>query len=208
MPWHSATYASRPCARPVSIATRTGDDGTTALMYARRVSKTHPRIEACGSIDELNAALGMVRGHASHPWLRERVAAVQDQLVHLMGEVATEVDDRERLAADGHVRVDAGFVEPLDALVTDLEGRGPALRDWARPGGSPTAAALDMARVVCRRAERQLCLLIESREETNRELQRYLNRLSDCLWLLARWEESGHPDGVGQPADREKSSRM
>ncbi len=177
----------------MSIATRTGDGGETSLTGNRRVFKTHPRIEICGTIDELNASLGVVRSQAGQTWLAKRIGQIQDLLIPLMGELATESDDRGRYFQKGFRRVDEEFVTIVDSLVARLEASGLSFSGWARPGDSAISAGLDVARCVCRRAERQVCGLMESGLEPNREIQRFLNRLSDGLWLLARWDESGRP---------------
>jgi cob(I)alamin adenosyltransferase len=174
----------------MSIATRTGDDGTTALMYNRRVLKTHPRVEAYGSTDELNTALGLARAGTADEWLRGELLSIQKQLVTLMGELATAPEDRERYAKDGFELVTPTMTTPLDALVKDLEAKKISFKGWATPGATPLAAALDFARTTCRRAERRVCALRESGDEPNAEIVIYLNRLSDVLWLLARWAET------------------
>ena len=106
----------------MSIATKTGDDGTTALMYGRRIAKTHPRVEAYGTVDELNAALGMVRAHVREPFIAEAIFAIQKQLVTLMGELAVAAEDRERYAADGYDFVGTPKVDTLTAHVTLRRG--------------------------------------------------------------------------------------
>ena len=175
----------------MSIATKKGDDGTTSLMYNRRVSKGDPRIEMLGFVDELNASLGQVRSQSGASKIANKIERVQKQLVGLMGELATDGGDRERYQKDGFQLVDKEFVAPIDRLVVELESRMSSFQGWAYPGDNPVSASLDVARCICRRAERQLCRLIESGSEPNREIQRYLNRLSDALWLLARYVESG-----------------
>jgi cob(I)alamin adenosyltransferase len=174
----------------MSISTRTGDNGTTGLMYNRRVPKTHPRIEACGAVDELNAALGMARSLAVDEWLNGELLAAQKNLVVMMGEMATELADWERYAKDGFALFDPSFTLRLDALVKDLEAQSISFNGWATPGATPLAAALDVARAACRRAERRVCALREANELRNSDLIIHLNRLSDALWLLARWAET------------------
>ena len=173
----------------VSITTKTGDAGTTGLMYNRRVSKTHPRIEACGSIDELNAALGVARASADKPVLAERLLQVQKDLVTIMGELATLPEDLDRYVKDGFLLVTATMYAPIEDWIREVEAQKISFRGWATPGATPHAAALDVARTVCRRAERRVQGLIESGDVQNPHFTIYLNRLSDCLWLFARLAE-------------------
>jgi len=174
----------------MSIATRTGDDGTTALMYKRRVPKTHPRVEANGALDELNAALGVARSLAGDDWLRGELLTTQKQLVDVMGELATLPEDLERYARDGFTLVAASTTARLDELVKHLEAQKISFKGWATPGATSLAAALDLARTACRRAERRVCAVRETGEPFNAEIVIYLNRLSDVLWLMARWTET------------------
>jgi cob(I)alamin adenosyltransferase len=174
----------------VSIATRTGDDGTTALMYGRRVPKSHPRVEACGTVDELNATLGLARATAEHDFVRDNLFAIQKDLVVLMGELGVQPEDLERYVKDGYPLVTPRLTAKVDALVHEIEAQNISFKGWATPGASKHSAALDLARTVCRRAERRVCALKESGELKNAEILIYFNRLSDLLWLLARWVET------------------
>jgi len=174
----------------MSIATRTGDAGMTGLMYNRRVSKCHPRVDAYGSVDELNAALGMVRASATEDFISKNVLTVQKDLVTLMGELATGVDDLARYQKDGFELVTPALTSKLDVLVEEIEGQNVSFKGWATPGATLNSAALDLARTTCRRAERRVCALHESGQLNNAEIIIYLNRLSDALWLMARWVET------------------
>ena len=174
----------------MSIATKTGDDGTTALMYGRRVPKSHPRIEACGSIDELNAAIGLARASTTHDFIREKLLPIQTDLITLMGELATLTEDLARYTADGYALVTPETVKKLDDTVKLIEAQKVSFKGWATPGANLSSVALDMARTVCRRAERRVALLQEQGEIKNASILVYLNRLSDTLWLLARWVEA------------------
>ena len=174
----------------MSIATKTGDDGTTALMYGRRVPKTHPRIEACGAVDELNAALGLARASAKPDFVRNHLLAIQKDLVVLMGEIGVATEDLPRYIKDGHAVVTPEMTAKLDALVRELEAKKTNFKGWATPGETMNGATLDAARTVCRRAERRVCELKESGELRNAEIVIYLNRLGDLLWLFARWVEA------------------
>ena len=174
----------------MSIATRTGDDGTTALMSGRRVPKSHPRVEACGTVDELNATLGLARATAEHDFVRDNLFAIQKDLVVLMGELGVQPEDLERYVKDGYPLVTPRLTAKVDALVHEIEAQNISFKGWATPGASKHSAALDLARTVCRRAERRVCALKESGELKNAEILIYFNRLSDLLWLLARWVET------------------
>ncbi|MGD0537923.1 MAG: cob(I)yrinic acid a,c-diamide adenosyltransferase [Verrucomicrobiota bacterium] len=169
----------------MSIVTRTGDRGTTGLMYNRRVSKHHPRVEAYGSVDELNAALGLARAVARGRTLRRQLLDIQQDLVTVMGELATEAADRSRYVKDGFRLVTPELAAKLDRLAADLEARH-TFSGWVMPGETRAGAALDLARTVCRRAERRVCALHELGELGNDEIIVFLNRLADVLWLLAR----------------------
>jgi cob(I)alamin adenosyltransferase len=174
----------------MSIVTRRGDQGTTALMYNRRVSKCHPRVEAYGAVDELNAAIGLARAGALDEFVRESLAAIQKDLVRLMGELATAVEDLPRYVKDGYEPVASGMTNGLESLVGKIEAAKVSPRGWATPGANMASAALDVARTVCRRAERRACALHDAGQLQNPEIVVYLNRLSDLLWLFARWVEA------------------
>lgn len=172
----------------MSIVTKTGDSGTTSLMYGRRVPKTHPRVEAFGAVDELNAALGLARATAIEDFVRDNLLRIQKELVVLMGELATAPEDLPRYLKDGFVQLAADKTAKLEEVINQIEPKIP-LKDWAMPGDTLLGAALDSARVACRRAERRACALQESGQLGNGEIVVYLNRLSDLLWLLARFVE-------------------
>ncbi len=174
----------------MSIVTKTGDKGMTALMYGRRVSKCHPRVEAYGCVDELNTALGLARATAEQAFLRDNLLLIQRDLVTLMGELATAVEDLPRYVKDGYTLVTSQLTHKLDALVLEVEAQSVSFKGWATPGACLSSAALDGARTVCRRAERRVCALQEVDQLQNSEIIIYLNRLADLLWLLARWVET------------------
>jgi cob(I)alamin adenosyltransferase len=173
----------------VSIATRIGDDGTTALMYGRRVGKADGRVEAYGTVDELNAALGLARAHAILPLVGDELLAVQKQLVALMGELAVAPDDLSRYRANAkYSKLEPAALEHLDQLVARIEAEKISFDGWATPGANVPSATLDVARTVCRRAERRVVELAGG--EADGLIIRYLNRLSDVLWLMARYTET------------------
>ena len=175
----------------MSIVTKTGDDGSTALMFGRRVLKTDVRVAAYGSIDELNAAIGAVRAFSDDADINEALLAIQAELVTVMGELAVAPQDLGRYVEKGFKLVTPEMAEELTARVYDLErNHRISFQHWATPGATRISALLDVARTVCRRAERGVITLRESGEQVNAEAVRYLNRLSDLLWLYARWFET------------------
>jgi cob(I)alamin adenosyltransferase len=174
----------------MSIATKTGDGGTTGLMYNRRVPKTHARVEAYGTVDELNAALGLARAAATEDFVRDNLLWIQKGLVDLMGELSVTLEDLPRYTRDGYTLVTPAMTAKLDGLVKEIEAQKVSFKGWATPGETPGSAALDLARTICRRAERRVCAMQEAGELKNPEIIIYLNRLSDLLWLFARWVET------------------
>jgi cob(I)alamin adenosyltransferase len=170
----------------VSIVTKTGDKGETSLMYGRRVSKTDPRVEAYGSVDELTTALGLARAATTDKFLTEQILSVQKDLIVVMGELATMPDDLERYQKDGFQLTTASMADRVTDVITELEkDKSLYPKDWVIPGNNPSSAVLDLARTTCRRAERHLAGL----DKLNPEILRYLNRLSDLCWILARYTE-------------------
>lgn len=159
-------------------------------MYGRRVSKSHPRVEAYGCVDELTAALGLARSTSQDQFLAGQILSVQKDLIVVMGELATDPQDLERYGKDGFLLTTAVMVERLSEAIAELEkDKSLYPKDWVIPGKNTLSAALDFARVTCRRAERRAALLIERKEDFNPEIVRYLNRLSDFCWILARYAE-------------------
>lgn len=174
----------------MSIATKTGDDGSTGLMYNRRLPKHHLRVETYGTVDELNSALGLARAHSDDPFVTENIRKIQLELVILMGELATHPDDLERFRKGGFKEVTPDMTAKLDVLVAEIESQQITYKGWATPGDNLSSAALDVARTVCRRAERRISDLRETHGLENGESLVYLNRLADLLWLFARWVET------------------
>jgi cob(I)alamin adenosyltransferase len=180
----------------MSIATRRGDQGETDLLFGQRLSKSHPRVHALGAVDELNAALGPLRIAALKADTREVVVKVQPLLISLMGELATPAG-LEAKYAQTHKPFETTHVTWLDEWVAKLEASGALqFKGWALPGeaGIMSGAYADLARTACRRAERLVVDLVGTDQEVpNQEVVRFLNRLADVLWLLARWEEREEP---------------
>ena len=159
-------------------------------MYGRRVSKCHPRVEAYGAVDELNAALGLAKAAATAAFVSDQLGLIQKDLVVLMGELATAVEDLERYQKDGYSLVVSDMTARLEFVVREIEAQQIRFEGWATPGSSMASASLDLARTTCRRAERRVCALQDSGQLHNPEILVYLNRVSDLLWLMARWTET------------------
>jgi cob(I)alamin adenosyltransferase len=174
----------------MSIVTKTGDKGETSLMYGHRVSKSDARVDAYGCVDELTAALGMARSLATDKSISGEILAAQKDLIVVMGELATAPSDLERYVKDGFHITTPAMVDRVTAVIENLE-KDESLypKDWVIPGGTPVAAALDFARATCRRAERHIAGLSSNDVKFNVEILRYLNRLSDLCWVLARYVE-------------------
>ncbi len=174
----------------MSIVTKTGDEGETSLMYGRRVSKADPRVDAYGCVDELTAALGLARSISSEKFLSDEILAAQKDLIVVMGELATTAQDKERYVKDGFHLATTTMVDRITAVIVDLEkDKSLYPKDWVIPGGTPVSAALDFARTTCRRAERHIATFTTDEKDFNPEILRYLNRLSDLCWVLARYAE-------------------
>jgi cob(I)alamin adenosyltransferase len=175
----------------MKIYTKTGDDGTTSLFSGGRVLKTNLRVESYGTIDELNSVLGVVRASQPSPRADALLGQVQRQLFNLGADLATPLDAK----ADWVVRMDAETVvwveSQIDALTVDL----PPLKNFILPGGAPAAAHIQVARTICRRAER-VVVELQTHERVGEQVIHYLNRLSDFLFTLARWEnlQAGIPE--------------
>jgi cob(I)alamin adenosyltransferase len=165
----------------VSIATKRGDSGQTGLAGGVRVSKASLRVETYGTVDELNSAMGMARALCADDDLKARVKQIQRELFQVGSALATPPE-----SGKPQVPVTAEMVEALTSQVYEFEAIEGLLADWSLPGEDAASAAFDLARTVCRRAERAVVRLAEAGEAVNPEALAYLNRLSDLLWLYAR----------------------
>lgn len=173
----------------MKIYTRKGDDGTTGLFYGGRVAKDSPRIELNGAVDEAQAVLGTARAEAGAGTdLDQMLVRLEREMYVLMAEVATAPANRRKLKP-GTSLVTAEMVEALEQRIDELSSRFPAIKDFVIPGHDRVAAGLDMARTVTRRAERDALAVFEPGSDSF--VGRYLNRLSDLLWTMARWQEQG-----------------
>lgn len=171
------------------IYTRKGDDGTTGLLYGGRVSKDSPRIEVNGAVDEAQAALGMARAEAEpDSELDHLLVGLERDLYVLMAEVATAPERRDRLVA-GASLVTPEMVAGLEGWIDELTDRFDMPTEFVVPGDNRRAAALDLARTVVRRAERAWVASLGSTTDDRSQVGAYLNRLSDLVWTMARWQE-------------------
>lgn len=172
----------------MSIITKGGDHGQTGLMFGHRVDKTDIRIEALGALDELTSALGLARSSGLSEELEKAVEHIQNEMIGLMGLLGCLESDRKRYREKGFSVIGEKDVEWIDSLARELEAKAGKITDWIRPGSehSFVKAAFDFARAVARRAERRVWQLNASDGPLPEEIMKYLNRLSDLLWLMAR----------------------
>jgi cob(I)alamin adenosyltransferase len=186
----SDTVTAMP--RITRVYTRSGDDGTTGLGGGQRVEKDSPRIEAYGTVDELSSALGVALALGLHPRLAETLARVQNDLFNLGSDLCILEEDKAQRPVPV---IEERHVEALERLMDELSTDLPPLENFILPGGSPGAAQLHVARTVCRRVER-LVVALARREPVGPFVVKYLNRLSDALFVMARYEnrQRGIPD--------------
>ncbi len=169
----------------MKIYTKTGDKGETGLFGGRRVSKADPRVEAYGDVDELNAHLGLAETELGRFALQDELREIQSDLFVLGADLATPLDAGST-AVDRTPRISAERVKRLEELIDRWDAETTPLKNFILPGGAPGAAVLHVCRAVCRRAERGLVGLART-ATVNPETIIYLNRLSDLLFVLARW---------------------
>jgi cob(I)alamin adenosyltransferase len=176
-----------PRTRRAKVTTRTGDSGYTGLIGKERVPKWDPRPEAFGTVDEATSALGLARAHADQPRVKEIILRLQRELYVLMAELATSPEEQGKHAG---MIVTAEHVTGLETLSDELKQDVEIGNVFIVPGETVAGAALDLARTVIRRAERLTARLLHDGIISNAELLRYLNRVSDVLFVLARYEEA------------------
>jgi cob(I)alamin adenosyltransferase len=177
------------------IYTKTGDDGSTGLLYGGRVSKADPATDAYGTTDEAVAALGLARSLAGDLAFRDELLRLQRELFVVGADLACSPDERDRLQPEVSL-VTSSMVEALETKIDAIVGSHPLPDAFVVPGANPTSASLDIARGIVRRAERAVVRLETERPSaTNPEIRRYLNRLSDLIFCMARREA-----GEAEPA--------
>jgi cob(I)alamin adenosyltransferase len=175
----------------MKIYTKTGDKGETGLFKGPRVPKHDFRVEAYGNVDELNAILGVLLSQIQDPSTRSLVETIQHELFEIGADLATPVQEND----DPRMRITEEFTNRLEKAIDSVEERVPELAYFILPGGCPSGAMLHLARTICRRAERSISQL-QASDKINPEIIRYINRLSDLLFTLARAENqlAGKPE--------------
>ena len=178
--------------RITRVYTRTGDDGTTGLGGGERVPKDSLRIEAYGTVDELNSQIGVALAIGLNDAISAPLSKIQNDLFHLGSDLCIREEDKKRVAVPG---IEGRHVDALEKLMDRLSEELSPLENFILPGGCPGAAALHVARTVCRRAERRV-LALSRQEAVGPFTVTYLNRLSDALFVMARYENKrrGRPD--------------
>jgi cob(I)alamin adenosyltransferase len=178
------------------IYTKTGDDGTTGLLFGSRVPKDDLVTEAYGTTDEAVAALGLARASTADAAMAADLLALQRELFVVGADLATNPREREKLQPEISL-VTERMVHRLEQRIDGLVDQRPLPEVFIVPGANVASAAIDLARAIVRRAERAVVALEHAQREVNPEVRRYLNRLSDLLFVLARWEA-----GEAEPASR------
>lgn len=176
----------------MKIYTKRGDAGETGLLYGGRVSKTDPRCAAYGTVDEAVSALGLARAASGDLWVRARLLAIQRDLFVVGGELATDREQRHHLE-EHFSTVTSAMVDRLESSIDEIDEQIELPGSFIIPGASQASAAVDLARSIVRRAEREVIGLVQNGLLDNPEVPRYLNRLSDLLFMLARFEDRAMP---------------
>jgi len=183
--------------RITKVYTRGGDDGTTGLGGGQRLPKHAPRIEAFGTVDELNSHIGVALACELDPDLTRILGSVQNELFHLGSDLCVLEEDKEKMPVP---RIEQRHVDALETVLDRLTAEVGPIENFILPGGCAGAAQLHVARTVCRRAERLLVALAEN-EPVGPSTIKYLNRLSDALFVMARYENKARnvPDITWNP---------
>ena len=168
----------------VKIYTKRGDSGETSLIFGTKVSKDHPRIKACGSIDELNATFGTAISFNKEPRIVKILESIQNELFNIGAEIASQ--QKLRKNTKEYYQLNKSKIDGLEIKIDQYDDKLPPLKTFILPSGTNAAALLHLARTVCRRAEREVVTLSKN-EQVNPNILAYLNRLSDLLFVLARY---------------------
>jgi cob(I)alamin adenosyltransferase len=176
----------------VKIYTKRGDDGETGLLYGGRVSKSDPRCEAYGTVDEAVSSLGMARSLSKNHRVQKAIMQIQRELFTVGAELATDIDQYDTLKKHFAI-VTPKMVKWLEDLLDNMEKEVHLPPSFIIPGSSPASSAIDIARSTLRRAERQVVTLKELGLLINNDILKYLNRTSDLLFMLARYEDLDIP---------------
>lgn len=179
--------------RLTKIYTKKGDEGVTSLGGGQRVAKDSLRVTAYGTVDELNSTIGLALAHGLVPFLAEKLLVVQNELFHLGSDLCFLEADKEKYQIP---QIEVRHVEALEALIDELTAVVGPLENFILPGGSVGSAQLHLARTICRRAERDVITLAAAEPIGPYAIQ-YLNRLSDALFVMARYEN--HERGQSEP---------
>jgi cob(I)alamin adenosyltransferase len=179
----------------MKIYTKTGDSGETSLLGGKRVWKDNLRIQTCGTIDELNSIIGISINDITNPELKEVLQGIQNDLFAIGSDTALPLENENTKIQ----RIDTNLSDKLESVIDQYDSQLPGLKNFILPGGVKGSALLHFARTVCRRAERNVVALSKV-ERINPDIEKYLNRLSDLLFVLARFENfsNGSPDIIWQ----------
>jgi len=172
----------------MSIATKRGDDGTTSLLYGKRVPKTHLRVCAYGAVDEMTSALGIARATCPQNSVKQKIEHIQADIILLMGELALDDERQEKYIAEGK-SISEEALTYIEEAIIELETRLPRFTHFVHPGESLYSANMHLARSICRRAERDILQIREHGHFVRDLVLQYVNRLSDLCWLWAREDE-------------------
>ena len=170
----------------MKLFNKKGDEGTTSLLYGKRVPKSDPRPEAYGTLDEATSTLGFARALSQNQRVKEIIVRLQEDILVIGAELATDPQHH----GDLKKRVKETDVQELERLIEEFEDQVELPRSFIIPGGTPTSASLDMARTIIRRGERRVVRLKEENLLTNNNILAFLNRTADLLFMLARFEET------------------
>ncbi|MBR4597666.1 MAG: cob(I)yrinic acid a,c-diamide adenosyltransferase [Opitutales bacterium] len=167
----------------MGISTKTGDEGTCSLMFGQRVSKSSQRVCAYGAVDEMCSALGLAKAFSSEPQLKADISKIQGDLIKLMTELATSNENAPKLAEKNIPLISSEDLDFVEKRVLEIEKNGEVFKGWTLAGENKLDANLNLARTICRRAEREIARLNEEEPLPRKIIPAYINRLSDLIYL-------------------------